>query len=97
TFDETVFGLLYRTFWEKVMQYQITNVCSVVEVVDKLKKHNDTIKMHNTFRRDKAGKKQLTGFRIIAAALLAQKGVKMNEFKGFIPASTLRDIKRDLK
>lgn len=95
TFDETVFTLMHNTFIDKIKQYQVVNACSVAGVVDKINQHNENNELKNTLRRKKEN--NLGTYRLISAALLIMKGFKIDEFKQYMPQSSLYRLKADLK
>lgn len=96
TFDETIFTICFNTFWDKVKQYQIDKAFDIGSIINAVDKHNSEVDLKNHYRR-----KPLSGHtrsRIIISALLAQyMPGGFEKFREFLPPTTFKTLRTDLK
>lgn len=98
TFDQTIFTILYDTFWSKVKQYQLTNVMSVSEMSNRI----DKIKADTEFRRrhklnTSKDERQMDKTRLLVCGLLIQQNYNFSGLKKFLPKTTYYRLKGELK
>lgn len=98
TFDQTMFTILYNTFWDKVKQYQLTKVMSISEMSERIEKIKDDAK----FRKKNGlatGKdeRNMDKTRLLVCGLLIQQNYNFSGLKKFIPKTTYYRLKNELK
>lgn len=97
TFDQTVFKMLYDTFWNKVKDYQLTQVMDVPT----LEKAIDNIEQQRLgINRMKLGnhedKLRFDKNKLLFCALLINQGMTLDNLKNYMPKTTYYRLKGQL-
>lgn len=93
TFDFNMFNMLYSQFYRKVMQYQVSQIPDLGEVMEIVKRRNRDIETQNKLALRKKSQKDESRLFILAA--LCSK-FKIEELKAYLPHRTYYRAKKDL-
>lgn len=98
TFDRSIFSMLFNTFWDKVKQYQLTQIVDVVGMTKKIDLVKSEIKARKTLITSNAKEeRQIDKTRMIILGLLINCNFNINQLKKYMPLRTFERIVFDLK